>query len=578
MVSDTDTARPEPASPAAAPAAAQRAKGAVGRFGIIAGIRAGSRAGGGARGGGSSARRRFSPLTRRILAVNVIALAILVGGVLYLDQYRASLIASRLEALMTQGQIIGEALGESATTGEFEADLDIDLARQILRRLVAPSGIRARLFGEDGLLLVDTRRLNTGGQVLTFELPPPEGESAVRAALEFLYDAIVPLLPRLDPAPAYSERQFDVIANFPEAVRALSGQPTQMERVAADGTPVLSVAVPVQRLRKVMGVLVFTVEARDVVEIVRSERLAIVEVFSVALAATTLLSLYLAGTIARPIRRLAAAAERVRRGRGRVALPDFSRREDEIGDLAGSFAAMTEALYGRIDAIEHFAADVAHELKNPLSSIRSALETLARSDDPGIRARLMAIAQDDVRRLDRLISDISDASRLDAELARAEAAPVDMARLLASLAEVYSATLPEGDRRRVEMEAEAGADLVVPGFERRLGQVFRNLIDNALSFSPPDGRIRLVARRQGGRVIVAVEDEGPGLPEAATERVFDRFYSERPAGEAFGTHSGLGLSIARQIVEAHGGRIAAANRPAPGGGTAGARFTVELPA
>jgi two-component system sensor histidine kinase ChvG len=513
-----------------------------------------------------------------VLAVNMLALAILVGGVLYLDQFRASLIAARLEALMVQGQIIGGAIGTSATTGEFSTDIDVDLARQILRRLVAPTGTRARLFGDDGRLIVDTRRLATGGQVLSFELPPLEGESRLRALLEFLYDAIVPLLPRLNPRPIYAERQIDVLGNFPEAERAMRGVPSQMERVAPDGTPVLTVAVPVQRLRKVLGVLLLSVEAEDVDEIVRNERLAIVEVFGVAIAATTLLSLYLAGTIARPIRRLAGAAERVRLGRGRrVPLPDFSRREDEIGDLGRSLSDMTDALYGRIDAIESFAADVAHELKNPLSSIRSAIESLERTDDARLRARLMAIVNEDVRRLDRLISDISDASRLDAELSRAEAAPVDIGRMLTSLAETYEATSRGGDRR-IEVDLDAGGSLVVQGFEGRLGQVFRNLIDNALSFSPPGGAIRLVARREAGRVRVGVEDEGPGLPEGAAERVFERFYSERPEHEAFGTHSGLGLSIARQIVEAHGGHISAANRLAPDGRVAGARFLVELPA
>lgn len=522
-------------------------------------------------------RRRFSPLTRRILAVNMLALAFLVGGVLYLDQFRTSVIAARMDALMTQGEIIGAAIGQSATTGEFSIDLDVGIAQQILRRLVAPTGTRARLFGEDGRLLVDTRQAATGGQVLAFELPPPEAQTSLQALLETLYDTIVPRLPRFDPKPSAIDPRIEVASNYPEAMRALRGVSTPAERVAPDGTPVLTAAIPVQRLRKVLGVLVLSVEAHDVEEIVRSARLGIVQVFAVALAATILLSLYLAGTIARPIRRLALAAERVRRGRGRrVALPDFSRRADEIGDLAASLAGMTEALYDRIHAIESFAADVAHELKNPLSSIRSALESLERVEDPALRARLMAIANDDVRRLDRLITDISEASRLDAELARAEAAPVDIGRLLASLADVYGATRQVGDRT-LAVDVAPDATLVVPGFEGRLGQVFRNLIDNALSFSPTGATVRLAARREGNRVIASVEDAGPGLPEGAAANVFNRFYSERPEGEAFGTHSGLGLSIARQIVEAHGGHITGENHLAPDGSVAGARFTVNLP-
>ncbi len=307
---------------------------------------------------------------------------------------------------------------------------------------------------------------------------------------------------------------------------------------------------------------------------------------TVALTVTVLLSIYLAGTIARPIRRLAGAAERVRRGLGReVVIPDFSRRGDEIGDLSSALRDMTSVLWQRMDAIDRFAADVAHEIKNPLSSLRSAVETAARIEDPVKQRRLLAIILEDVQRLDRLISDISDASRLDAELSRHEHAPVALDRMLAALVELHETTATEGaPRLRLSVPAHARqSDFVVPGIEDRLVQVLRNLIANAISFSPPGGTIGLAVQRDQDSVVVTIDDEGPGIPDAKLAAIFDRFYSERPAGEKFGTHSGLGLSISKQIVEAHRGIIRAENRRGPGTGIGagpiiGARFIVRLPA
>jgi two-component system sensor histidine kinase ChvG len=300
----------------------------------------------------------------------------------------------------------------------------------------------------------------------------------------------------------------------------------------------------------------------------------ILKVFLVALAVTVLLSLYLAGTITRPIRRLARAAEAVRTRHGRQkALPDFSRRRDEIGDLSEALREMTAALWARMDAIERFAADVSHEIKNPLTSLRSAVETVARVNDPEQQRRLMSILLEDVQRLDRLITDISDASRLDAELSRAQSDTVDIRRMLEMLAELYRSTGGE-DGPRIDLDIRTPEALTVQGLESRIVQVFRNLITNAVSFSPKGGRITLAAGRIEGWVEVTVEDEGPGIPPGKLDAIFDRFYSERPAGEKFGTHSGLGLSISKQIIDAHHGVIFARNRE----GRSGARFTVRLPA
>jgi two-component system sensor histidine kinase ChvG len=309
-------------------------------------------------------------------------------------------------------------------------------------------------------------------------------------------------------------------------------------------------------------------------------RLAIGKLFLGTLAITVLLSFYLARGISRPVHRLAAAAERVRSneagGQGRADdLPDLSHRQDEIGDLSVSLRAMTTALWQRMDAIERFAADVAHEIKNPLTSMRSAVETVVRTNNPDHQKKLLAILQDDVQRLDRLISDISDASRLDAELSRAQSETLDLTPLLSTLGEVYS-TVAEQQKVTLEvgLPGNGTAPLVVRGLEDRLVQVIRNLLGNALSFSPAESVLRLAARRSGASIEIIVEDQGPGIPAGKEKAIFERFYSERPKGEKFGTHSGLGLSISKQIVEAHGGTIVAANRQ----GQAGACFTVTLPA
>jgi two-component system sensor histidine kinase ChvG len=307
--------------------------------------------------------------------------------------------------------------------------------------------------------------------------------------------------------------------------------------------------------------------------------MAILQVFGISLLVTVLLSLYLAGTIARPIRRLALAAEQVRQGHGRQSvIPDMGARGDEIGELSSALREMTEALHGRMDAIEAFAADVAHEIKNPLTSLRSAVETAARVTDPVKQQKLLAIIQDDVQRLDRLISDISDASRIDAELSRAISAPVDLGSMLETLADVYQTTgsAPEGVHFAIDLPEDS--DLRVLGIEGRLVQVIRNLMANALSFSPQGGTIRMAGRREGNLAIVEIEDDGPGIPENKLEAIFDRFYTERPQGEKFGTHSGLGLAISKQIIDAHRGTIRAENRRDAAGRVSGARFIVSIPA
>jgi two-component system, OmpR family, sensor histidine kinase ChvG len=454
----------------------------------------------------------------------------------------------------------------------------------MMRRLVEPTHTRARLFDANGELVGDTRLLRgPGGTVQIEELPPPGGSGLMQRIAAALYALVSGTVPWQDHYGPYREREKETAADYPEVRRALSGDiATAVRENETGGGLLLTAAVPVQRYKQVLGAVLLSKGSGEIEQAVRAVRFEILRVFVIALGVTVLLSIYLAGTIVQPVRRLAAAAERVRRGHGRqVAIPDLSARRDEIGDLSGALRDMTSALWQRMDAIEAFAADVAHEIKNPLTSLKSAVETAARVEDPVKQRRLLALVRDDVERLDRLITDISDASRLDAELSRGEQDRVAIGRMLEALVEVHRATASETAPQLKLSLADApgarAAELAVIGIEGRLAQVFRNLIANAISFSPPGGIIRIAAQRRGDRIEVTVEDDGPGIPDGKLEAIFERFYSERPAGEKFGTHSGLGLSISKQIVEAHRGTIVAANRRDVDGSINGARFTVRLP-
>jgi len=558
MASATDTATAEPASPsshALHPITHLRRRNSGGRWPI-------------------------SPLTRRILAVNVLALALLAGGFLYLGKYQASLVSQQIESLKTQGEVFAAALGEGAVLDSVDEGeiLLPDLARQMMRRLVEPTRTRARLFGIKGEIIADSRVLRgPGDSVQVLELPAPKTAGPIMRLTDRVYDWVVGELPRRTRYPMYRESALQRADDYPEVMRALRGETASAIRgdPASSGL-VLSVAIPVQRYKQVLGAVMLSAGSGEIEEEVRTVRLELLRIFSVALLVTVLLSFYLAGTIVRPIRRLAGAAERARGRRARVEIPDFTHRGDEIGDLSGSLREMTDALWQRMSAIESFAADVAHEIKNPLSSLRSAVETAVRIEDPAKQRRLMAIILDDVERLDRLITDISDASRLDAELGRLEVGPVDIAAMLDALADLHESTRTEGAPHLVLEVTDRGRPLIVPGIETRLSQVFGNLIANAVSFSPPLGEIRLTARHDGRAVLVTVEDQGPGIPDDKLTAIFDRFYTERPLGEKFGTHSRLGLSISKQIVEAHRGMIWAENRKDASG--VGARFCIRLPA
>jgi two-component system sensor histidine kinase ChvG len=540
--------------------------------------------------------RRFSPLLRRILLVNAVPPALLAASLLYLDQYQNGLLAAEVEGLRTQARIYAGAIAEAAVRIDGDrASLVPELARPLLRRLVEPSpNTQARLFDNTGLLVADSRvREGPGGAVVTEPLPPPAPRGAVSVAVGEVYDRLLAVLPPgLRGTGAAAGVAVDVGPDVPdfdwqpalgpdrlEELRlALEGGVRPYIRRTGDGRLLVSVAEPARRGGQSIGIVLLTRDAREVDARLFEIRASVLLLFGTALLLTVMLSFYLARTIATPMLELARATQRIREGEGREqSVPQaLLARDDEIGVLARDLQNSARALWARIDANERFAADVAHELRNPLTSVRSALETLRRVEDPESRNRLLDIIAEDAVRMDRLIADISDISRVDAELSRTVSTPVDIAPILSALAELHAATRKEGDPV-VILDAPPGP-LVVRGVEGRIVQVFRNLLGNALSFSPPRGHVWVRARMAGAYVEIAVEDEGPGIPEQKLESIFERFYSERPRGERFGQHSGLGLSISKQIVEGLRGTILAENRRGPDGEVRGARFIVRLPA
>ena len=537
----------------------------------------------------STRRRWVSPLLRRILLVNALPLALLVAALLYLDQYQAGLLEAEVQALREQARIYAGALGESAVRdqGSENPSLQPDLARPLLRRLTEPTpNAQARLYAPDGQLIADSRvREGAAGAVVTEPLPPAAIRSRVIGTVGAVYDKLMSVLPRksrgpfveVSPNAAGMEWQPDLKEELRMTGSNLDREMPPYIRRTQEDRLLVTVAEPVLRNRVTVGIVLLTREAREVDESVLTVRTSILGLFALALVLTVALSWYLSLTIARPILRLAGAAHDMREGRGRSGTvpAGLLRRTDEVGELAHALTESAAALWARMDATERFAADVAHEIKNPLSSIRSAIETLLRIEDPNQQRRLLAIISEDVIRLDRLISDISDASRVDAELSRTPTEPLDVGSILAILAEIHDATRRDGDP--VIVLEVPPKPLLVQAVEGRLVQVLRNLIGNARSFSPVNGSILLAAREMGATVEVSVADQGPGIPDAKLEHVFDRFYSERPADEQFGQHSGLGLSISRQIVEALKGRISAENRRDDAGRIVGARFVVNLP-
>lgn len=549
------------------------------------------------------ARRLSSSLTRRIAFLNLAGLVVLFLGFLWVNQTRVGVIDARSQSLSLQAEMISAAIASAVNTSTDTLELDPDKLLQqqlaepaprddlaqnsvefsinparvapILKRLVAPTRTRARIFDRDGLLLLDTRAFYSPGDFI--DPRPAARDDSTWTLFARSWNAVKQRFGRIDLS------QPDSLAEnhgLPEVNRALLGAGGTVVRVSADGKTIVFAANPIQRGSNIKGALLLSTQEGDVDRIIAEERWGFVLVFLIASGVMLVLSVLLAGTIAEPVRRLSDAADRVKRGtRVREEIPDFSERSDEIGHLSVSLRDMTGALYSRIEAIERFAADVAHELKNPLTSLRSAVETLPLARNPDSKERLLAVIIHDVKRLDRLITDISEASRLDAELQRADTGRFDIAALLETVVSMQNDVLKPGAapvRFSIETKGQPRRPLVVRGHDSRLVQVFNNLIDNALSFSASEKPVVITGRMSGGSVEILVEDSGPGIPEHALERIFERFYTDRPE-HGFGQNSGLGLSISKQIVEAHGGTIRAENIVDATGERTGARFIVSLP-
>ena len=539
MASATATGNPEPtAGEAAAGASAPRVRRA--RFRGLPGSRLG----------------------RLILALNLLGLAVLIVGALVLNELRQGLVSARIDSLSTQGELIASILNQAATVGEPEPAMDAALATELLQTLSNPRAQRARLFDSQGRLVADSDWM--ADAVERRELPPARGSENEERGFS--------LMPR--PARPTTSQVEATLAR--EVGVALQGRRWAGMRQSDTGQRVVSVSIPIQHVRAVLGVV--TLEASDVDAIIAQERRALIPFILIAISVTVASSLLLNSLVAQPVLRMARAADRVRQARARaISLPDLAKRDDEVGDLTRSLEAMTHSLSERMDAIESFAADVAHEIRNPLTSLRSAVETLDLVSDPAARERLLNVLKNDVQRLDRLVTDISNASRLDAELSRDQPRIIDLGRLIGDIVALYQATAKPGDVQ-VRFTPHQGMEAVtVMGREGPLGQIVRNLIDNARSFSPPGDAVSVGMLRVKGEAIVTVSDNGPGIPPENLETVFERFYTSRPKGAAFGGNSGLGLSIARQIATAHGGTLRAENRTGAEGRVLGAMFVLTLP-
>ncbi len=522
-----------------------------------------------------------SRIARIIFFWNFVGLGTLVLGVLLLSELRAGLTDAQFRNLRTQGELIANLLIETGTVqGDPAPYINEPAAREVLRRLLPPiaegarpgaaGGPRVRVFAGDGATIADTDVLYD--RLDETPLPQvgvrPNFRSSIgRAAERVEYLRLTPWRP--------------TITLTEERRRAMAGEIARGERLNESGERVVSVTLPIKRVQAVLGTV--TVESADVERILVAERVSMIPFMLGATIIIFLSSLLLTLLIAQPLRRLAAAADRLRiTGATRLSLPDVARRTDEIGALAQSLEAMTGALADRIDANERFAADVSHEIKNPLASIRSAVDTALAVPDQGRQTQLLGIVAQDVKRLDRLITDIARATRIEAETARGDLGVVDLGALLENLTDAYAPSPEETANVTIAFKRPAPTDAIVLGQEGALGQVFRNLIDNARSFSPDGGRVIVAAdvvrAKEGAFVRASVEDQGPGIPPENLETVFDRFYTQRPEGTAFGGNSGLGLSIARQIVTAHRGRIYAQTVAGPiSKGRRGARLVVELP-
>ncbi len=534
----------------------------------------------------------FSTLTRRIFLANLLGLLILIIGTLTLNQFSHGLIVAKVDNLKSQTQLIVNLLGDQATGLGAVATLDEEAAIRLMRRIDVPDKVRVRLYNKNADMVSDSALLDNSIEtgtldpiISTEEIPQKLTEKNRWARLQNWVDK------QINDLPVYKNHRKELQRYLErDVLAALRGDVVAAEQYEGDDL-VVSVVLPIKPVQNVLGAVVF--ETRDVDGILASQRQGLTPIILIAILASILSSLALTLFIALPMRKLARATEQVlRAGKKSNAIPDLSMRGDEIGDLSLALRNMTSGLYDRIDDIANFASDVAHEIKNPLTSLRSASESLRIAKTKEGRAKMIDIIQNDVARMDRLVTDISKASRVDATLARERMAPLDIEMFLKGIADFYTQTRKESGVdvvfiARAIHEDDAGPQdpLIVKALESPLGQVLRNLIDNALTFSPKDEKSSVRLGVSCGEtdmshmVIITIDDDGPGIGVEDMGEIFERFYTQRPKGAAFGNHSGLGLAICKQIMAAHQGIITVENRidVAHDNVVLGARFILHLP-
>jgi len=527
-----------------------------------------------------SGERKVSPLTLKIWSINIIAIFVVLIAVLHLDRYEDSLIQSELEALEHQAELFANALSEVAVKNDpgIHSYLSSIAVQNVINRSALGSHARSRVFNAAGRLLADSQKLP--GRVPSVITKPLSSVFPDIFFQKFFNDFFQQFFNSSIQVrrPINEAHKIQLAHTFPEVISALKGSSIKTVKLKETGESLLTVAVPIQKYKRVLGVLLLSVKDEKVDAAFSSYQKELIIAVVIALVITSALSLYLSRSITKPILSLASAAEKIKNDRsGRSEIPEVSKRDDELGDLSRALIEMTNNLWQRLDAIEKFAADVSHEIKNPLTSIKSAIETATKIKDSGKRDQLLTVILDDVNRLDRLITDISDSSRLDAELSREKFEAIDIESLLLAFHQLRKFQ-KRFEQKSLTLNIEKGEkQLLILGHESRIVQVIDNIVNNAITFAPVNSNINISVSADTTDVKITIDDEGPGIPENKLDAIFERFYSERPAAEKFGLHSGLGLSICKQIVEAHNGKIFAKNRTGYQNDITGARFIITLP-
>ena len=489
-----------------------------------------------------------------MLTLNILALFFLLGGLFSIDRYQQTLEENEFIKLEDEGRILSQAIGRTILQAP-DTRTQIILNREeqeTISFLLNQSRVRIRLFSYQGNLLADSEN-SVGFRTIvkTIELPSLQEKNFFRIFFEKIYAYISLVVAKTSKLDFYQENTLQQAEDYDEVLKALYGEETRFLRQLNNGKKMFSVAIPVQSYKKISGAVLLTLDSTNIENKLKDFRFEVFKIFFLALFLTICVSIYLSANIVRPIRKLANVTSNINPADGRkIIVPQFSDRKDEINDLAFSIKEMLNSIWNRMDAIENFAADVAHEIKNPLTSLKSAVDVANKTKDKKQLNKLSKIINQDIKRLDRLVTDISNASRLDAELSREGMKRIDIKKTLGGIANFFN--------------------------EQRLSQVFTNLIDNALSFNKKNKKIEILLKSKKNNIFIEINDYGPGIRINNFNKIFDRFYTERPSNENFGEHSGLGLSIAKQIIDVHKGTINVENRINKNKEINGAKFIITL--